>query len=78
MSNKTLNREAVGGSIHPISEILFTPGEPFGDVLVTPGFERQWEPATCEADHKSWFRRDGTPLNPTHFSPLPGQRINLK
>lgn len=73
MLSETENREAFGGSIHPISEVILEPGE---TVLLRPGFDHEWENG-YEAEGK-FYNRDHQELHPTHCSPHPGRTLHLK
>lgn len=72
---KTRNKVARGGSIHPISE---APTQERFEAMFKPGADVPWEAGEWDPDVKAVFRRDGTPLFPEFFSPLPGQTIALQ
>ena len=71
------NRVASGGTIHPIADAPVIPGMRFGDVLLSPGADYEWENGYRDADTGKWFRRDHVPLKPRRWSPLPGTIVNL-
>jgi len=74
MLNEAANREAVGGSIHRVSEVILEPGE---TVQLSPGFDYEWENGYPEGN--KFFRRDDhEELHPTYCSPLPGRTLRLK
>lgn len=72
MPDTPTERLAIAGQIYPIAEAPLTPGERFGDVLLSPGTFCEWIIGYWDPGSKRWFQLDGTQLNPTRWSPLPG------
>jgi hypothetical protein len=75
--NPSRNGVATGGTIHPIAKAPLKPGERFGDVMLSPGLDRLWECGYRCPDTELWYRCDEARLNPTHWSPMPGQTIKI-
>jgi hypothetical protein len=67
---------ATGGTIHPIATLPFN-GERI-DVALNPGIDFPWEHGYRDPETGYFLRRDGERLDPTHWSPQPGQSIKLK
>jgi hypothetical protein len=75
--NATKNGVAHGGTIHPIAKAPLKSGKRFGDVLLSPGLDRDWESGFHCPETNGWYRHDGARLEPTHWSPEPGDTIKL-
>lgn len=75
--NVTKNGVAHGGTIHPIAKAPLKPGKRFGDVLLSPGLDRDWEGGYHCPETNEWYRHDGAKLKPTHWCPAPGETVKL-
>lgn len=71
------NGIAHGGTIHRIEDAPLKPDQDFWCQL-SPGLEYDWENGRWDAARQRWFRRDGSPMKPTHFCLLPGEKIRLE
>jgi len=75
--NSRSNGVATGGTIHAIDTAPIRMSEERFYCQLNPGLEFDWENGYWDPDTRRWYRRDHMPIEPTQWSPLPGEEHAL-